>query len=59
MRACFAALDSKAAIPLLKKAQASKIPVVGFDSGVDNDVPPPRPPTTSQRPDLPPTRWRN
>jgi ribose transport system substrate-binding protein len=36
---CFAALDSKAAIPLLKKAQASKIPVVGFDSGVDSDVP--------------------
>jgi ribose transport system substrate-binding protein len=36
---CFAALDSKAAIPLLKKAQASKIPVVGFDSGVDSDIP--------------------
>jgi ribose transport system substrate-binding protein len=30
----FAALDSKAAIPLLKKAQAAKIPVVAFDSGV-------------------------
>ena len=29
----FAALDSKAAIPLLKKAQAAKIPVVAFDSG--------------------------
>ena len=36
---CFAALDSKAANPLLKKAQAAKIPVVGFDSGVDSDVP--------------------
>ncbi len=36
---CFAALDSKAAVPLLKKAQAAKIPVVGFDSGVDSDIP--------------------
>lgn len=36
---CFAALDSKAANPLLKKAQVAKIPVVGFDSGVDSDVP--------------------
>jgi ribose transport system substrate-binding protein len=36
---CFAALDSKAANPLLKKAQAARIPVVGFDSGVDSDVP--------------------
>ena len=35
----FAALDSKAAIPLLQKAQAAKIPVVGFDSGVDSDIP--------------------
>jgi ribose transport system substrate-binding protein len=35
----FAALDSKAAIPLLKKAQAEKIPVVAFDSGVDSDIP--------------------
>ena len=35
----FAALDSKAAIPLLKKAQAAKIPVIAFDSGVDSDVP--------------------
>jgi ribose transport system substrate-binding protein len=35
----FAALDSKAAIPLLKKAQAAKIPVVAFDSGVDSDIP--------------------
>src|SRR5438270_13335903 len=36
---CFAALDSKAAIPLLQKAHAAKIPVVGFDSGVDSDIP--------------------
>ncbi len=35
----FAALDSKAAIPLLKKAQANKIPVVAFNSGVDSDIP--------------------
>jgi len=35
----FAALDSKAAIPLLQRAQTAKIPVVGFDSGVDSDIP--------------------
>lgn len=35
----FAALDSKAAIPLLEKAKSSNIPVVGFDSGVDSDIP--------------------
>ncbi len=35
----FAALDSKAAIPLLKKAQAAGIPVVAFDSGVDSPIP--------------------
>lgn len=35
----FAALDSKAAIPLLKKAQAEKIPIIAFDSGVDSDIP--------------------
>lgn len=34
-----AALDSKALIPLLEKAKASNIPVVGFDSGVDSDIP--------------------
>src|ERR1700743_3016364 len=34
-----AALDSKAAIPLLKRAQASKIPVIAFDSGVDSEIP--------------------
>ena len=36
---CFAAVDSKAAIPLLQKAKAAKIPVIGFDSGVDSDIP--------------------
>jgi ribose transport system substrate-binding protein len=35
----FAALDSKAATPLLQKAKDAKIPVVGFDSGVDSDIP--------------------
>lgn len=35
----FAALDSKAAIPLLERAQEEGIPVVGFDSGVDSDIP--------------------
>jgi len=35
----FAALDSKAAIPLLQKAKDQGIPVVGFDSGVDSDIP--------------------
>ncbi|WGS48390.1 ABC transporter substrate-binding protein [Paraburkholderia sp. D15] len=34
-----AALDSKAAIPLLRRAQAAKIPVIAFDSGVDSDIP--------------------
>jgi len=36
---CFAALDSKAAIPLLQKAHDGGIPIVGFDSGVDSDIP--------------------
>src|SRR5438046_7534557 len=35
----FAALDSKAAIPLLQKAKEQNIPVIGFDSGVDSDIP--------------------
>src|ERR687886_1161566 len=34
-----AALDSKAAIPLLEKAKAANIPVIGFDSGVESDIP--------------------
>ncbi len=36
---CFAAVDSKAAIPLLEQADAKGIPVIGFDSGVDSDIP--------------------
>ncbi|MEM7567835.1 MAG: ABC transporter substrate-binding protein, partial [Pseudomonadota bacterium] len=35
----FAALDSQAAIPLLREAQEKGIPVVAFDSGVDSDIP--------------------
>ena len=35
----FAALDSQAAIPLLQQAQSENIPVIGFDSGVDSDIP--------------------
>ena len=36
---CLAALDSKAVVPLLEKAQTAKIPIVGFDSGVDSPIP--------------------
>ncbi|HVN55703.1 MAG TPA: ABC transporter substrate-binding protein [Anaerolineaceae bacterium] len=36
---CLAAVDSKAMIPLLEKAKAANIPVIGFDSGVDSDIP--------------------
>ena len=36
---CFAAVDSRAAVPLLQKAKAAKIPVIAFDSGVDSDIP--------------------
>jgi ribose transport system substrate-binding protein len=35
----FAALDSKAAEPLLEQAKSAKIPVIAFDSGVDSDIP--------------------
>ncbi len=35
----FAALDSQAAIPLLRQAQEQGIPVIAFDSGVDSDIP--------------------
>src|ERR1700761_181575 len=35
----FAALDSKAEVPLLKKAHDMGIPIVAFDSGVDSDLP--------------------
>ena len=34
-----AALDSRAAAPLLQQAQQDKIPVIAFDSGVDSDIP--------------------
>lgn len=36
---CIAALDSKAVIPYLEKARSMGIPVIGFDSGVDSDIP--------------------
>ena len=35
----FAALDSKAAAPLMEQAKSAKIPVIAFDSGVDSTVP--------------------
>ncbi|HLU58700.1 MAG TPA: ABC transporter substrate-binding protein [Pseudonocardia sp.] len=35
----FAALDSRAAAPLLQQARAQNIPVIAFDSGVDSDIP--------------------
>ncbi len=35
----FAALDSKAAAPLLEDAKAKNIPVIAFDSGVEGDIP--------------------
>ncbi len=34
-----AALDTKAALPLLQQAQKNKIPVIAFDSGVEGDIP--------------------
>ena len=36
---CLAAVDSKAFQPLLEEAQKAGIPVIGFDSGVDSDIP--------------------
>jgi ribose transport system substrate-binding protein len=36
---CLAALDSQAVIPQLEAAKAAGIPVIGFDSGVDSDIP--------------------
>ena len=35
----FAALDSKAAAPLLEQAKSANVPVVAFDSGVESDIP--------------------
>ncbi len=34
-----AALDTKAALPLLQQAQKANIPVIAFDSGVEGDIP--------------------
>ena len=36
---CLAALDTQAAIPLIEEADSRGIPIVGFDSGVDSDIP--------------------
>ena len=36
---CLAALDSKAMSHLLEKARDQNIPVIGFDSGIDSDIP--------------------
>lgn len=35
----FAALDSRAAAPLMDQAESANIPVIAFDSGVDSDIP--------------------
>jgi ribose transport system substrate-binding protein len=35
----FAALDSRAAAPMLQQARTNNIPVIAFDSGVDSDIP--------------------
>ena len=35
---CLAALDTQALIPLLERAKAEGIPVLGFDSRVDSDI---------------------
>ena len=35
----FAALDSRAAVPLLRQASLRGIPIIAFDSGVDSDIP--------------------
>ncbi|MFP3043214.1 ABC transporter substrate-binding protein [Treponema primitia] len=35
----FAALDSRAALPLLQQAKSRNIPVIAFDSGVESDIP--------------------
>lgn len=35
----FAALDSKAALPLLEEADGKDIPIIAFDSGVDSEIP--------------------
>lgn len=35
----FAAVDSQASIPMLKKIAAAGVPIIAFDSGVDSDIP--------------------
>ncbi|MEK4759427.1 ABC transporter substrate-binding protein [Viridibacillus sp. FSL E2-0187] len=35
----FAALDSKASVPLLDEAKEKNIPIVAFDSGVESEIP--------------------
>lgn len=36
---CLAALDSKAVLPYLEQAKSKNIPIIGFDSGVDSEIP--------------------
>jgi ribose transport system substrate-binding protein len=36
---CIAAIDSQAVVPVLQDYQRANIPVIGFDSGVDSDIP--------------------
>lgn len=36
---CIAALDSKAASPILEQFKSQNIPVIAFDSGVDSEIP--------------------
>ena len=36
---CFSAVDSESAIPILEKAREAGITVLGFDSGVDSNIP--------------------
>jgi ribose transport system substrate-binding protein len=36
---CLAAVDSQAFQPLLEQAKAANVPVIGFDSGVESDIP--------------------
>lgn len=36
---CLAALDTQALAPQLERAEEEDIPVIGFDSGVDSDIP--------------------
>lgn len=54
----FAALDSKASVSLLQKAKSANIPVIGFDSGVDSDIPVTTAATDNKKPLRSPlTKW--